>query len=270
MGVAIADALAAPGPAPDPKRRPRWGRRTHVASRGAVRAWGALSAAWSVAVAAGAPLGPALGSLAELLRSDAELERSVEAAFAGPRASIRLVQALPLVAVAFGLVLGFDTAGVLLGSPLGIGCLAAGIVFLAAGRHWNGRLAAAALRRPVAPGLGCELVAVGMSGGAAVESARSVAERVLRERLPDADGDREAVDAVLDFAARAGAPTAALLRGESARLRRVARAAGVLRAERLAVRLLIPLGVCILPAFGLLGVAPLLISVVAGTLGAAP
>ncbi len=40
---------------------------------------------------------------------------------------------------------------------------------------------------------------------------------------------------------------------------------GRLRAAKLSTRLLIPLGVCTLPAFLLLGVAPMLLSVLAST-----
>ena len=74
---------------------------------------------------------------------------------------------------------------------------------------------------------------------------------------------------MIGLAARAGAPVAELLRAEAARLRRVARADGrrACRGPRRAPML--PLGACVLPAFVLLGVAPLLISVVTGTLGGA-
>ena len=77
------------------------------------------------------------------------------------------------------------------------------------------------------------------------------------------------VDAVIAVAARAGAPVAELLRAEAARRRRTARADGTAKAAALGVRLMLPLGVCVLPAFVLLGVVPLIVSVVTGTLGAA-
>ena len=60
-----------------------------------------------------------------------------------------------------------------------------------------------------------------------------------------------------------------LLRAEAARRRRTARADGAARAAALGVRLMLPLGVCVLPAFVLLGVVPLIVSVVTGTLGGA-
>ena len=56
-------------------------------------------------------------------------------------------------------------------------------------------------------------------------------------------------------------PAVELLRASAALARHRARVDGRLRAARLSSRLLLPLGVCTLPAFLLLGVAPMLLSV---------
>ncbi|QTX05416.1 type II secretion system F family protein [Agromyces archimandritae] len=228
--------------------------------------WRTLVAAWDVAVAAGAPLGDGLHALAEALRGEAELRREVATALAGPRSSARLVAWLPVVAVGFGAVLGFDTIGTLTGTPIGAASGAVGVLLLWAGAAWNRRLAARAARMPDAPGLELELVAIAMSGGASLPAARRLVRETLGRLLPDA-GDGRSADEVQALAERAGAPVALLLKADAARLRRDARAAGELRAASLGTALMIPLGVCVLPAFGLLGVAPLLISVVTGTLG---
>jgi tight adherence protein B len=178
------------------------------------------------------------------------------------------VLALPLIAILFGALLGFDTFAVLLGSPLGLACAAVGGALMWAGRRWSAALAARATRSEADAGLELELLAIAMSGGASVDRAR----RLVREALEDNGAvpvDVSAADDVISLAARAGAPVAELLRAEAARLRRVARADGSARAAALGVRLMLPLGACVLPAFVLLGVAPLLISVVTGTLGGA-
>ena len=70
---------------------------------------------------------------------------------------------------------------------------------------------------------------------------------------------------MLALSARAGVPAAALLRAEADEARRDARAAAQKAAAVLGVRLMIPLGVCVLPAFMALGVAPLLIAVISST-----
>ncbi len=227
-----------------------------------------LAAAWTVAAESGAPLAVSLRDLATVLRDEAQLRREVGAALAGPAASARLVMALPAIAVLFGATLGFDTFGVLFGNPLGLGCLVAGALFLWGGQRWNRRLARVASQSRADAGLELELLAIAMSSGASIERARHLARRVMREYLPHV-GDGRQVDAVLELSARAGAPVAELLKAEAFRVRRAARADGTARAAALGVRLMLPLGVCVLPAFVLLGVAPLMISVISGTLGGA-
>ena len=72
--------------------------------------------------------------------------------------------------------------------------------------------------------------------------------------------DRD-TDAVLALSRTAGVPAVELLRASASLARHRARVDGRLRAARLSSRLLLPLGVCTLPAFLLLGVAPMLLSV---------
>ncbi|MFF2493279.1 type II secretion system F family protein [Agromyces sp. NPDC058064] len=252
QGEAVAAAIAA-------------AREAHP---GASSAWPVLAAAWSVAAESGAPLAASLRSLAVVLRDEAQLRRDVGAALAGPAASARLVTALPLIALGFGATLGFDTVGVLVGNPIGIACLVLGALLLWAGASWNRRLARAASVSQTDAGLELELLAIAMSSGASVERARRLTRETVRIHVPHSD-DGRAVDAVVALAARAGAPVAELLRAESFRVRRAARSAGAARAAALGVRLMLPLGLCVLPAFVLLGVAPLMISVVTGTLGGA-
>ncbi len=239
-----------------------------AATPAASTAWPVLAAAWSVAEESGAPLAASLRDLAAGLRDEAQMRREVRAALAGPAASARLVTTLPLLAVLFGATLGFDTVAVLFANPLGLACLAVGSALLWAGRRWNAALAARASRGRGDAGLELELLAIAMSSGASIERAREVVGRAMGDHRLVADGARH-VDTVLELATRAGAPVAELLRAEALRLRRAARAAGAERAAALGVRLMVPLGLCVLPSFVLLGVVPLMISVISGTLGGA-
>jgi tight adherence protein B len=226
-------------------------------------AWGALAAAWAVATESGAPLAPTLRRLADVLRAMAQGHREVEIALAGPIASGRIVLALPAVGLLFGMLLGFDVLRVLATTPAGWACLAVGALLVLGGIRWNRRLIRAARTLDAAPGLGLELLAIGVSGGASLDRAQAQAERALGEAgLPALVGE---ADAVLSFARSAGVPAAALLHAEAEERRRVSRADGQRRAVELGTRLLLPLGVCILPAFVALGVAPAMLSIVSST-----
>lgn len=64
------------------------------------------------------------------------------------------------------------------------------------------------------------------------------------------------------FLALTGAPSAALLRAEAARLRQEKQRDLQRRAAALEVKLVLPMGLCALPAFMLLGVVPVLIALI--------
>ena len=227
-------------------------------------AWRALAAAWRVATDAGAPLAPSLRAFASSLRALADAQREITVALSGPVATARLVTALPAVGIVFGMLLGFNTLGVLVGTPAGGVCLAVGVALMLVAWAWNRRLVASAQPKDLAPGLRCELTAIAVSGGGALDRAVASVERAL-VACGAGSGDQSRVEAVLALSRRAGVPAGELLRSEAEEERRAARADAAARASVLGVRLMLPLGLCILPAFMVLCVAPLLIAVVTST-----
>jgi tight adherence protein B len=228
-------------------------------------AWRGLAAAWLVATDGGAPLAPTLAELASSLRSLAQNERDLQTALAAPVATARMVMLLPLVGILFGMALGFDSLGTLFTTAPGLICLGAGLTLMAGARLWNGRLVTGSRPTDLTPGLALDLMAIAVSGGGSLSRARrAVAE--ARQRCGIAtDGTDGAIEEVLELSRRAGVPAAALLRSEAVEARRAARTAGERKAATLAVTLMFPLGLCILPAFMLLGVAPLVIAVISST-----
>ncbi|MCU1421848.1 MAG: hypothetical protein JWN36_1499 [Microbacteriaceae bacterium] len=229
-------------------------------------AWSGLAAAWRVASEAGAPLASTLDRFARSLRELGQNDRDARTALAGPRATARLVMVLPLVGVLFGLALGFDTLRVLFTTPLGIACVVVGVLLLLVAHLWNRRLLARAARRDPLPGLGLDLVAIAVSGGASMPRALEAVARVEWELgLPRADD--ATIAATLALSSRAGVPAAGLLRSAAEQARREARSAGERAAATLGVTLMLPLGLCVLPSFMLLGVAPLVLAVLSSTAG---
>lgn len=82
--------------------------------------------------------------------------------------------------------------------------------------------------------------------------------RSSQARLPEILEMRDA----LGFAALTGAPSSAILYAQAARIRRERFRAAEKRAASLGVKLVIPLGLCSLPAFICLGVVPVLLALV--------
>jgi tight adherence protein B len=227
--------------------------------------WAQVACAWHVAERSGAPLAECLGSFVAALRQADAARREVEVALSGPRSTGRIVLALPPVGVLFSLGLGFDTASVLFGTPAGWTCLAIGGGLVLAARAWNGRLVRSAVPSATVPGLRLELLAVAVSGGGSWQGGLDLVEEACRGRLDaDAadDGDGEAV---LDLSRRAGAPAGALLRAAAAERRLDATTAARSAAARLGSTLMLPLGICVLPAFLVVGVVPLVVALVSST-----
>jgi tight adherence protein B len=234
-----------------------------VATAPEARAWRAIGAGVTVAERTGAPLASVLEQLAGALRDQAGAERDVLAALTGPRLSARLVMALPVVGVAFGLGLGFNPIAALLGTAPGLWCGALGIVLFTTGWLWTRRLVRRARPADLSAGFELELVAVALMAGTPFDAASAIVREAAAAcglSLPSGGADASA-----RLAAGAGVPIAALLRGEARLRRRRAAVDARIRAESLGVTLLLPLGLCILPAFMLLAVAPLLLSILAST-----
>jgi hypothetical protein len=96
-----------------------------------------------------------------------------------------------------------------------------------------------------------------LSGG------RLLSSRAPWRRPPSGRGretsDLEQLGRALGFASRTGAPAARMLRAEALAARRRARREAEKRASSLGVRLVLPLGLCSLPALICLGVLPVVI-----------
>lgn len=224
-------------------------------------AWIDLAAAWEIATTVGAPLAAVLRMIAETLRDAGAAADDVRIALAEPAGTARLLLWMPFAGLLLGLALGFDTVGVVVRNPLAAGCVIAGLLLVGAARLWTNRLLRKARPRPGTPGMTAELVAVALAGGASIERAL----RLVADSGAARHGGDERIRTVLDLSLAAGVPAAELLRASAAQERHDARIQGRVRASRLSTQLLIPLGVCTLPAFLLLGVAPLLLSVLDST-----
>ena len=242
---------------------------------------------------AGAPLATSLERAAEHAeeRIDALLGR--QSALAAPRATGRILSWLPLLGLGLGVLMGSDPVGVLTGSILGAltGLLGLGLAF--AGRRWTAALVHRAEVEsaasngaeqtsnipPVDTALVLELLAAQLRAGLAplaalgtlAEALNSRALHTVCQRLQMGSGWGNAWSGsaagtfgelrdALAPAYTGGAPSTALLLSLADAHRLSERRAAERAAGKLSVALVVPLGLCSLPAFICLGIVPILIS----------
>lgn len=118
-----------------------WHEQAERPGRAGLRA---LARAWDLSRTTGAPMASALTTVAESLREDAEVRRTVAAELAAPLMTSRLLAVLPLAGVGLGYLIGGDPVGFLTGSAIGAACLVTGSALASAGVVWTERITARA------------------------------------------------------------------------------------------------------------------------------
>jgi tight adherence protein B len=106
----------------------------------------ALAVVWEVTEEHGGPVAEVLDRLGEALDAEAAARRSLQAALAGPRATMLLLLALPCLGIALGESTGAHPLSLLVHRPLGWTLLAAAVVLDAIGAAWTRRLLRGAMR----------------------------------------------------------------------------------------------------------------------------
>lgn len=246
---------------------------------------GEVSIALAVAERTGAPLADLLDRVEERHRYAARQAARAEAESAGARVTAVLLLVLPLGGIGLGQLIGVPAGRILLHTSFGAACVVVALALQLFGLLWVARITAhrpeqgSSVQLPFA----AEMVAAVLRSGVPVdhgvlavaavlplEDRLTRVGRALRLGAPAEAAWRHLADLpgahrVITAAARSSGSGAALASG----LRRVAtdlRADEADRAEararRAGVLLVLPLGLCFLPAFVLAGLTPVVIAVV--------
>lgn len=159
---AVALAVSQVSQAPerhDPSAATGWDELARAASQGQALApvWqrmarrsgsptlSAVARAWRVAALTGAPLARAIRVSAHASRERRRLERAVQVATAGARATVSVLTLLPLAGVGLAAVLGVSPVS-LYGHPLALASATAGAVLVLTGQLWSRRMVHRVLR----------------------------------------------------------------------------------------------------------------------------
>ena len=227
-----------------------------------------MRAVWRFALETGAAPASVLEVCAQAFAEAAENARHARVQLAGPQAATNLVMTLPLLAIAGGFVAGYNPLSFLFGTVMGWVLLigAAGLMYLS--YRWSQRMVRQAQQWEWSRGMATEAMAMSLSTGQSLAQARNWAKEIVLEFSLCSEHSHVELarcDEYVELARRTGVGLAGLLRSHARRERNTAREDAQMRVEKLAVRLMIPLGVCVLPAFIAVGVLPLVASVISST-----
>lgn len=100
-----------------------------------------LAACWATSSDTGAGLAAAVASLADSARAAEVMRGDITVQLAGPKATARMLTALPLLGIAMGQLAGSDPIAWLLTTPVGLLCLVVGAGLDALGFVWTRRIA---------------------------------------------------------------------------------------------------------------------------------
>ena len=232
----------------------------------------------------GAPMADILDAIGDSIDDAQAVAEARRVASAGPLMSARVLTALPFVGIAWALALGASPWQFYTGATVGRICALLGAAAWVAGIASCRRILARArsVDEDTDPALACDLVGAGLACGAAIPrvldalaaacARESLAwtAHALRLGVPWDEAWEETPewahplrDALESSWTSGSAPEMMLARSASWE-RRARLADAKTRAEELSVRLVGPLGVCFLPAFLALGIAPLLATLTGG------
>ena len=211
----------------------------------------------SVAEVFGGPVARTLRRQAEVVAQMQAAIRSLEVAFATPKATSRLMLWLPPGGFLFGQLIGLNPLPTIVHNVVAQISILLGAFLQIAGILWSRNILKRGRPKLTDTGLTFDLVAIGLRAGLSP----LVVTRRLSTLVDINDPDRGQLARLELLSRRTGAPLESLLLAQADNARLNAAAVAEAQVAALAIKLLIPLGVVILPAFVLMSVVPIFISV---------
>lgn len=211
-----------------------------------------------VVLASGGRAVDAFTRVRAVIEQNQEQQRRVELANASPRATVRLVLWLPIAALVLGQLSGIGSIQVLFRTPIALTSVLLGGLLLAIGSYWSGRMLRNARTVESDSAIFLDAVSIALSAGLPTDHALKLAEK----HLPREVNDRleSELQQIILLSKNTGAPLSKLLSEKADSIRGEANYKKSLALEKLSVRLMIPLGASVLPAFALIAVVPLALS----------
>lgn len=222
---------------------------------------------WSLAVTLGGPVAIALNRMTEVFDRNQRNATEVQLAFTGPQSTAKLVMWLPALSLVLAQLVGMNPLGSIFGSMLGALSVSLGAGLMVAGRYWTKRLLAKALPAPSSPeaidrGAYLDCVLIGLQAGLPLIISRQTALTEFERAFgaTPLEANFVALDSAAELSRTTGAALTEILAANADAFRNEQRFEIAAKISRLGVQLMIPIGVAVLPAFILLSIVPIAIS----------
>jgi len=219
-----------------------------------------------VVLASGGRAAEAISRIRSVLEQNQDQLRRVELANAAPRATVRLVLWLPIAALILGQLSGFGSLQVLVRSPIALASVLVGGLLLAIGGYFSARMLNSARKVNSDSAIFLDAISIALSAGLPTEPSIHLAEKNYPHELGISIKDE--LQALIALSKNTGAPLGKLLSERADSIRGEVNYKKSLALEKLSVRLMIPLGASVLPAFALIAVVPLALSFLVQNKGA--
>jgi len=222
---------------------------------------------WDFIGTLGAPPRALFEALLTALDDDAQRARTISQATIGPALATRIILGLPALSLLILTALGFNVLGALLTTGAGwISMVFAGVM-IAVGFVWSRRLLRRARVARIVPGLGTQLLAIGISSGVGTDRVIEVMQNSGLAYGADIVGECIRARLSVQHASDSGVPVARLLTSMAHSERERENSLVAHRLLALGEHIVLPLGICILPAFIALVAVPAVVSTLSTTGG---
>jgi tight adherence protein B len=220
-----------------------------------------FEAIWALGLENGGSISGAMQNLSLVFAEQENHRREIELAFAGPRATARLVGLLPVCGLLLAQLFGLNPLAAIFTKPLALVAVILGVILLVVGNLWTRSILSKAESNGQDPGLFIDAVRFCLLAGVPFQVAMAKTEQIFglmnSEQVDDSVHDE--LNHLAELNRESGASLAALL-SSAARVRReTLRHAEATAVAKLSVKLMIPLGLLTLPSFILCAVVPIAI-----------
>lgn len=211
-----------------------------------------------VILASGGQPAEAMERVRQVIQGNQEQLRRVTLANASPRATVRLVLWLPIASLFLGQLSGLGSLEILFKSPIALASVLVGGVLLALGNYWSAKMLRKARLTELDEAIYLDGMAIALSGGLPIDRAIAIANKDLAIEVSEKLNFE--LQEIIQLSKTTGAALGKLLVEKADSIRGEANYKKSLQLEKLSVRLMIPLGASVLPAFALIAVVPLALS----------